>query len=53
LRALAGVFCHRYPEFAATLQAAERDPTALELALLALDRLPALNRRGYSPLMLT
>jgi hypothetical protein len=45
-RALAGVFAHRFPDFAAALMAAEGgDAAALSLAHELLDRLPALNRR--------
>jgi hypothetical protein len=46
LRALAGVFAHRHPEFAAALMQAEAgDQGALRQARELLDRLPALNRR--------
>jgi hypothetical protein len=46
VRALAGVFCHRCPEFAAALLAAERDPTALGGAEAVFERIvPTLNRR--------
>jgi hypothetical protein len=45
LRALAGVFCHRFPSFGEALLRAETEPTALNEALQLLDQLPALNRR--------
>jgi hypothetical protein len=45
LRALAGVFCHRHPELAVALRAAERDLAALEAAALALEQVPTVNRR--------
>jgi hypothetical protein len=45
MRALAGVFCHGYPQFAEALRAAETSEAELERALQLLDELPALNRR--------
>jgi hypothetical protein len=45
IRALAGVFCHRFPSSGEALLRAEAEPAALEEALRLLDELPALNRR--------
>jgi hypothetical protein len=45
LRALAGVFAHRFPSFGQALLRAESEPAALDEALRLLDQLPALNRR--------
>jgi hypothetical protein len=57
LRALAGVFCHRFPKFAEALRAAETDKAALAEALRLLDTLPAINRRrllaSYLPVIKT
>jgi hypothetical protein len=46
LRALAGVFAHRFPDLADTLAIAETgDDMALREAYRLLDRLPSVNRR--------